>query len=109
MTRGGDWRPSASRERLSERAALLARTRAFFAARGVLEVDTPLLVNAPASDVHIHCAAVQLGPVPAAGAQPAPSSLLFLHASPEYAMKRLLEIGRASCRDGVCAAARGSS
>ena len=93
MTRGGDWRPSASRERLSERAALLARTREFFAARGVLEVDTPLLVNAPASDVHIHCAAVQLGPVPAAGAQPAPSSLLFLHASPEYAMKRLLAAG----------------
>ena len=91
MSRGGDWRPSASRERLIERAALLARTRQFFAARGVLEVDTPLLVNAPVSDVHIHCAAVQLAP--AAGARPAPASLLFLHASPEYAMKRLLAAG----------------
>ena len=91
MSRGGDWRPSASRERLIERAALLARTRQFFAARGVLEVDTPLLVNAPVSDVHIHCAAVQLAP--AAGAPPAPAALLFLHASPEYAMKRLLAAG----------------
>ena len=91
MSRGGDWRPSASRERLIERAALLARTRQFFAARGVLEVDTPLLVNAPVSDVHIHCVAVQLAP--AAGAPPAPAALLFLHASPEYAMKRLLAAG----------------
>src|SRR5207302_1275256 len=49
------------------------------------------LVNAPVSDVHIHCAAVQLAP--AAGARPAPASLLFLHASPEYAMKRLLAAG----------------
>ena len=65
MTGGGDdWRPSASHARLAERAALLARTREFFAARGVLEVDTPLLVNAPVSDVHIHCASVQLAPAP---------------------------------------------
>src|SRR5207302_7835869 len=88
---GGDWRPSASRALLERRAALLACTREFFAARGVLEVDTPLVVNAPVSDVHIHCAAVQLAP--AAGARPAPASLLFLHASPEYAMKRLLAAG----------------
>ena len=93
MSGGGDWRPSASRERLIERAALLSRTREFFAARGVLEVDTPLLVNAPVSDVHIHCAAVQLEPAPAAAVPPGTSSVLFLHASPEYAMKRLLAAG----------------
>jgi lysyl-tRNA synthetase class 2 len=81
---GGDWRPSASRARLAERAALLARTREFFAARGVLEVDTPLLVNAPASDVHIHSAAVHLAD---------PGAALYLHTSPEYAMKRLLASG----------------
>src|SRR5437763_1480171 len=34
---GGDWRPSASRALLERRAALLACTREFFAARGVLE------------------------------------------------------------------------
>jgi lysyl-tRNA synthetase class 2 len=81
---GADWRPGVSRTVLAARAALLARTREFFAARGVLEVDTPLMVNAPVTDVHIHCARVQLG----AGAAP-----LYLHSSPEYAMKRLLAAG----------------
>ncbi|TLY86063.1 MAG: EF-P lysine aminoacylase GenX, partial [Gammaproteobacteria bacterium] len=45
MSGGGDWRPSASRALLERRAALLACTREFFAARGVLEVDTPVVVN----------------------------------------------------------------
>ncbi|HEY0768370.1 MAG TPA: EF-P lysine aminoacylase EpmA [Steroidobacteraceae bacterium] len=97
MTGGDDWRPSASRALLTKRAALLARTREFFAARGVLEVDTPLLVNAPVSDVHIHCAPVQL----TAGAPP-----LFLHASPEYAMKRLLAAGSGDIYQ-VCHVVRG--
>jgi lysyl-tRNA synthetase class 2 len=87
---GGDWRPTAARETLALRAALLARARAFFAARGVLEVDTPIVVNAPVTDVHIHSARVTLAPAdPAAGAGPE----LFLHTSPEYAMKRLLAAG----------------
>ena len=43
---------------LERRAALLAAVRRFFAARGVLEVDTPFLVNHPVSDVHIHSARV---------------------------------------------------
>lgn len=78
-----DWRPTASRERLQLRAALLARTRAFFAARQVLEVDTPVLVNAAVTDTHIHAVSVQMRGVPA----------LYLHTSPEYAMKRLLAAG----------------
>jgi len=105
MTGGGeDWRPSASHALLAARAALLARTREFFAARGVLEVDTPLLVNAPVSDVHIHCASVQLAPTPGAAPQPVP--LLFLHASPEYAMKRLLAAGSGDIYQ-VCHVVRG--
>jgi elongation factor P--(R)-beta-lysine ligase len=79
----GDWRPTASREMLQLRAALLARTRGFFAARGVLEVDTPIVVNAPVTDVHIHSAQVRFE----AG------DPFFLHTSPEYAMKRLLAAG----------------
>jgi lysyl-tRNA synthetase class 2 len=89
-----DWRPAATRERLAERAALLARAREFFAARGLLEVDTPLVVNAPVSDVHIHAAAVRLAPeCPAAAPTAARAAPMFLHTSPEYAMKRLLAAG----------------
>jgi elongation factor P--(R)-beta-lysine ligase len=84
---GSDWHPGISRERLAERAALLARARGFFADRGVLEVDTPLVLNAPVTDVHIHSATVQLAGEPAAAAP------LFLATSPEYAMKRLLAAG----------------
>jgi elongation factor P--(R)-beta-lysine ligase len=85
---GGDWRPSATRARLAARAALLGQTREFFAARGVLEVDTPLIVNAPVSDVHIHSARVEL-----TGDAGDAASQYFLHTSPEYAMKRLLAAG----------------
>jgi len=107
MTGGGDdWRPSASRARLAERAALLARTREFFAARGVLEVDTPLVVNAPVTDVHIHCASVQLATAPGAAPQPAVAPRLFLHSSPEYAMKRLLAAGSGDIYQ-VCHVVRG--
>jgi elongation factor P--(R)-beta-lysine ligase len=77
------WRPTARRAVLEARAALFAKVRSFFAARGVLEVDTPLLVNHAVSDVHIHAARV---PRPGGAA-------LFLHTSPEYAMKRLLAAG----------------
>jgi lysyl-tRNA synthetase class 2 len=107
---GEDWRPAASRALLAQRAALLARTREFFAARGVLEVDTPILVNAPASDVHIVSAAVQLArdapPAPGA-AQAAAHPPLYLHTSPEYAMKRLLAAGSGDIFQ-VCHVVRGA-
>ena len=92
MAGGEDWRPSASRERLIARAALLRRVREFFAARAVLEVDTALVVNAPVSDVHIHSARVQLAGGRGDPASPA-APPLYLHTSPEYAMKRLLAAG----------------
>ncbi len=84
-----DWRPTATRGRLAARAALLARARAFFAQRAVLEVDTPLIVNAPVSDVHIHSARVDLSCADGTAA----AGRHFLHTSPEYAMKRLLAAG----------------
>jgi elongation factor P--(R)-beta-lysine ligase len=77
------WRPTAERSMLERRAALFARARAFFAARAVLEVDTPFLINHPPSDVHIHSARVEIPD----------ASPHFLHTSPEYAMKRLLAAG----------------
>ena len=93
---GADWRPTASLERLKLRAALLARTRAFFAARKVLEVDTPGLVNAAVTDVHLHSVTVQVG---------GPATM-FLHTSPEYAMKRLLAAGSGDIYQ-ICHVARG--
>jgi elongation factor P--(R)-beta-lysine ligase len=97
-----DWRPRATAERLRARAALLARARAFFAARDVLEVDTPMLVNAPVSDVHLHSATVRLS-APMPGAVP---PVLYLHTSPEYAMKRLLAAGAGDIYQ-ICHVVRG--
>ena len=92
------WRPTATRAMLEQRAALLARARRFFADGGVLEVDTPMVVNAPVTDVHIHSARVDLG---AAAEHP-----YFLHTSPEYAMKRLLAAGSGDIYQ-ICHVVRG--
>ena len=78
------WRPTATRAALQRRAWMLARARGFLASRGMLEVDTPVVVNAAVTDTHIHSAEVRF---PGSGAQ------FFLHTSPEYAMKRLLAAG----------------
>jgi lysyl-tRNA synthetase class 2 len=78
------WRPSATLAALRRRAAALAATREFFRARNVLEVETPALVNAPVSDVNLGSVQAQV---------PGRAGLLFLHTSPEYAMKRLLAAG----------------
>ena len=75
------WRPGASRHAIESRAALLADIRAFFAARGVLEVETPVLSRYGNSDPNID--GMQTG-----GARPR-----SLRTSPEYAMKRLLASG----------------
>jgi lysyl-tRNA synthetase class 2 len=78
------WRPSATLAALRRRATALSDTREFFRARNVLEVETPAMVNAPVSDVN-------LGSVQAL--VPGRATPLFLHTSPEYAMKRLLAAG----------------
>src|SRR5580700_9772523 len=92
-----DWRPTAKRSMLEHRAALLASARNFFIDRGLLEVDTPIVVNAPVTDVHIHSAKVELA---------ADSRAFFLHTSPEYAMKRLLAAGSGDIYQ-ICHVVRG--
>ncbi|MBV8803890.1 MAG: EF-P lysine aminoacylase GenX [Sinobacteraceae bacterium] len=92
-----DWKPTAQRTMLQLRGALLAHARHFFADRGVLEVDTPIVVNAPVTDVHIHSARVQFADDP---------RTFFLHTSPEYAMKRLLAAGSGDIYQ-ICHVVRG--
>jgi lysyl-tRNA synthetase class 2 len=81
---GGDWAPSASLEVLRLRAGLLARARAYFASTGALEVETPVLVGAAVTDLHLESLEVRRSDGARVG---------FLHTSPEYAMKRLLCAG----------------
>jgi elongation factor P--(R)-beta-lysine ligase len=77
-----DWRPTVSLDALRLRARVLSGIRAFFAERGVLEVETPYLSAAAVTDVH-------LGSIPAEVA----GRRMYLQTSPEYAMKRLLAAG----------------
>jgi lysyl-tRNA synthetase class 2 len=86
---GEDWRPTAALDTLRLRAGLLATVRAFFAARGVLEVETPCLGAAAVTDPHLHSVAARLGGAGAGG----PERGRYLQTSPEYAMKRLLAAG----------------
>ncbi len=80
-----DWQPSATLERLRQRARLLARVRTFFSDRGVLEVETPSLSASAASDPQLHSLGVE-EPLFGAGRY-------YLQTSPESAMKRLLAAG----------------
>lgn len=79
------WRITAPIENLRRRGEILARIRAFFAQRDVLEVETPLMTQAAVSDPYIDTIECRYHPLP--GQQ---ESARFLQSSPEYAMKRLL-------------------
>ena len=70
--------PARKRDFLWRRAAMIQAIRRFFISHGYLEVETPLLIPAPAPETHID--AVSCGN-------------WFLHASPELCMKRLLAAG----------------
>ena len=78
------WRPSAALETLRLRARLLGRVRRYFDETAALEVETPALVRAAVTDVHLESLEVRRSDGARAG---------FLHTSPEYAMKRLLCAG----------------
>ena len=63
---------------------MLSAARTFFAARGVLEVETPILSAAAVSDPQLESLATHIAGMPGE---------FYLHTSPEYAMKRLLAAG----------------
>ena len=73
---------------LRQRAQLLARIRAFFADRLVMEVETPVLAGAGVTDPHLQ----NLTTTCHLASEAAPRTL-YLQTSPEYAMKRLLADG----------------
>ena len=73
------------------RAQVLARVRDYFSQAGVLEVDTPALSHAGATDPALQSFQTRYhGPGPLSG------SRLYLHSSPEFPMKRLLAAGSGS-------------
>ena len=78
-----EWRPGVSLQAVRQRAELYTQVRDFFRQRDVLEVDTPLLSAAAATDPNIESLML---------AEPR----LYLQTSPEFAMKRLLASGSGS-------------
>lgn len=81
QTNNNNWRPTATLLALQARAQLYGQIRSFFAQRGVLEVETPLLCARGVTDPYI---------------QAFSSDNKYLQTSPEYAMKRLLAAGYGS-------------
>jgi lysyl-tRNA synthetase class 2 len=86
---GGWWhqeRFAARAAKLAARARVAAAIRAFFAAQGFVEVDTPALQRSPGLEPHLDAFATRL-------MQPEGDAAMFLHTSPEFAMKKLLAAG----------------
>ena len=84
------WHPDSLAARLPflrRRALLTQAVRAFLAARGYTEVETPYAVPVPGEEVHLS-AFRTTREQPDGTVQP-----LWLHTSPEFAMKRLLVAG----------------
>jgi lysyl-tRNA synthetase class 2 len=81
------WHPESLAARLpflARRTVLARAVRGFFEARGYQEVETPYAVAAPGEEVHLRAFATTREH-PDGAAEP-----LWLHTSPEFAMKRLL-------------------
>ncbi|HET7358885.1 MAG TPA: amino acid--tRNA ligase-related protein, partial [Rhodanobacteraceae bacterium] len=83
---------AATHPQLHLRARLYALLRGFFAARGVLEVETPILSAAGNTEPNIAGFSTMFTGHVDAGARER-----FLRTSPEYAMKRLLAAGAGDC------------
>ncbi len=80
------YQPTCSIDALKARAAMYQKIRQFFAERGVLEVETPILSQAGVTDVHLASVQVQRHIHGKLNTQ-------YLQTSPEFPMKRLLASG----------------
>jgi len=90
MTTSAWWRPESFGKRaarLRARSQIQAALRQIFAARGFIEVDTPALQKSPGLEPHLQAFATMIA-LP--GETP---ERLYLHTSPEFAMKKLLVAG----------------
>ena len=79
------WQPAASQAALKSRAQQLAFVRGFFAKKGLLEVETPIIGRCGVTDVHLDGIHAQIAVGSRTGG--------WLQTSPEYHMKRLLATG----------------
>lgn len=93
-----DFLPTASWENLRLRAELLNRVRQFFAARGFLEVETPILSHEIVVDLNLEAFSTTFAGDPR---QPNAGQKLWLQTSPEAAMKRLLVAGAGHGIDAI--------
>jgi elongation factor P--(R)-beta-lysine ligase len=75
------------RPTLRARAGMAKAVRAWFDANGFIEADTPILQVSPGNETHISAFATEL--IGASGEK----SRLYLHSSPEFALKKLLAAG----------------
>ena len=87
-----EWRPTANTEALRLRARLYAEIRAFFATRGVLEVETPVLSVAGNTDPNIDSFSLEFS-----GRTDAATRTRWLRTSPEFPLKRLLAANIGDC------------
>ncbi|KIQ95978.1 EF-P lysine aminoacylase EpmA [Lysobacter sp. A03] len=87
-----DWRPEAQFSALKLRAALNARIRGFFAERGVVEVETPVMSVAGNTEPNIASFTTDFS-----GRRDGGPRARWLRTSPEYPLKRLLAAGFGDC------------
>ncbi|RBW48377.1 EF-P lysine aminoacylase EpmA [Marinobacter sp. F3R11] len=83
-----DWQPASSRSALEIRAQQLSYVRGFFAQRGVLEVETPVLGRCSVTEPNLDSISAGVCVQGVEGG--------WLQTSPEYHMKRLLAAGSGS-------------
>ncbi len=89
---GCDWPPTASGEALRLRASFNRLAREFFHARGVLEVETPMLSRAGNTEPNIASFSLEFS-----GRTDGAPRTRWLRTSPEFALKRLLAAGIGDC------------
>lgn len=86
-----NWRPDKYIQRkpnLDRRQIIIRTIRRYFEDEGFNEVDTPALQTSPGNEVHLQAFKTALR-----DPQGGPDQTLYLHTSPEFAMKKLLVAG----------------